>query len=294
MSSAPTNIPPYHLPLPINPSQDDYSSETHSPSTHHAVSLPKSISQTGGRWASDTTYTTGQDYQKDHPNSKPSSLPQPSKLSRRGSSPQKSPLRRLFHRNILPISPSTTSTFSSASATRSYEIYLYDYGSHSEIRFEPVINSPQTPSHVISNSMEESPNTGYRIACTKMTEKEVVLTCNNDRVEKVASLNFSVRGTWIKIMGEEGTAWLEEGDKGSDSQKIHLDGAIYQWAETTGLAMLVDLETRRKIAKLHFNVIARDKLMISEEGFDKLPLIIVSAAKVRSLLLYISVSHHEE
>ncbi|WVQ64445.1 uncharacterized protein L199_002611 [Kwoniella botswanensis] len=281
MSSAPTNIPSYHLPPPINQFHDDSSSNTHLPSTHHALSPPKTIWHTGRR-ASDTAYTTEQSHRKTHPNSKPSSLPHPSKLSRRGSSPQKSPLRRLFHRNILPISPSTTSTFSSASTTRSYEICLFDYGSHSVIRFEPVISSPQTPSHVLSNSMEESPITGYGIACSKKTEKEVVLTCKNDRGENVANLETSFRGTWIGIMGEEGNAWLEEGDKGSVSQKLHLDGAIYQWAETTGLSILVDLETRRKIAKLHFNVLARDKLVISEEGLDKLPLIIVSAAKLWS------------
>ncbi|WWC97428.1 hypothetical protein V866_004308 [Kwoniella sp. B9012] len=293
MSSAPTNIPSYHLPLPINTSQNDYSSNTHSLSTHYALSSPKPI-PLAGRRASDTAYTTEEHHRQHHPNTKPNAVPHPSKLFRRGSSPQKSPLRRLFNRNILPISPSTTSTFSSASTTRSFEIYLFDYGSHSEIRFEPVISSPQTPSRVLSNSMEESPITGYGIACTKMTEKEVVLTCKNDRGEKVASLKTSVKGTWIEIMGEEGDAWLEEGDKGSGSQKVHLDGAIYQWAETTGLSILVDLETRRKIAKLHFNVLARDKLVISEEGLDKLPLIIVSAAKVSSLLLYISASQHEE
>ncbi|WWD06197.1 hypothetical protein V865_004283 [Kwoniella europaea PYCC6329] len=281
MSSAPTNIPSFHLPLPINPSQDDYSSNTYSPSTYHALSPPKTIPLTGRR-ASDTAYTTEQDHRLDHPNTKPNSLPHPSKLSIRGSSPQKSPLRRLFHRNILPISPSTTSTFSSASTTRPFEIHPFDYGSHSEIRFEPVIASPQTPSHVLSNSMEESPITGYGIACTKMTEKEVVLTCKNDRGQQVASMKTSVRGTLIEIMGEEGNAWLEEGNNSLGGRKIHLDGAIYQWAETTGLAMLVDLESRRKLAKLHFNVLARDKLMISEEGLDNLPLIIISAAKLWS------------
>ncbi|WVW81410.1 hypothetical protein I302_103403 [Kwoniella bestiolae CBS 10118] len=245
---------------------------------HNASSASKPI-PTAGRRASETTHTMDESTKESF---KPTSLPLPA--TRRGSSPQKSPLRRLFSRNTLPISPSPSSTFGTAHNNRTYDIHLFDYGTHSEIRFEPFMQSPRTPSYLPTMDW---PITGYGIVCTKMTEKEVVLCCKDDRGVVVATLKTSIRGTDIEVSDWDETAWLEEGDKGSGCQKIHVDGAMYHWAEATGLAILVDLETRHKLAKLHFNVLARDRLTVSEEGLDVLPLIVVSAAKVSIIFMYV-------
>ncbi|WWC57726.1 uncharacterized protein I303_100260 [Kwoniella dejecticola CBS 10117] len=203
------------------------------------------------------------------------------------SPPSKSPLRRLFNRNILPSSPSSSSFFglrspsspsksTSLSHTVTFDIHLYDYGNHSEIRFEPNIHSPK---HKQYEGFSNHPWTGYNVSCTNMTERQVISSRKADDGDLVARLRTSARGTEIGMIGKKDAGWIEEGDQ-SGMKRLHFEGAVYQWTEAIGLAYLVNLENRRKIAKLHFNVLAKDKLVIVEGGLDILPVIFLSAAKL--------------
>ena len=51
-------------------------------------------------------------------------------------------------------------------------------------------------------------------------------------------------------------------------------------AESTGLAICVDLSTRQSLAKLHYKVLTRDRLVIQGEGLEQVPLLVITAAKV--------------
>ncbi|WWC85456.1 uncharacterized protein L201_000319 [Kwoniella dendrophila CBS 6074] len=204
-------------------------------------------------------------------------------------SPTKSPFRRLFSKTILPSSPSKTSLFpfgSLSSSTPStavksssnllFGIHLFDYGTHSEIRFEQGVEP-------IIKEREFSTSTAYSIACTSITEKGITLTCKDDKGISLARSRTSLRGTEIKIINDSNKKiWLEEGDHSVKAQRIHADGILYQWATSTGLAILIDLQTRQKLARLEFNVLAKDKLIITTAGLGKIPWIIISAAQVWS------------
>ncbi|WVF66668.1 hypothetical protein IAT40_001409 [Kwoniella sp. CBS 6097] len=200
-------------------------------------------------------------------------------------------------------SPSSAPT---KTASISYEIHLMDFPTHSELRFEPLskiapvsdrlsptrsqiqAKSARSPSSAMFPFATEQAQ-GYRIVCDVMNEKEVVLICADDRGSPMARLQTTARGSEIQVKGK-----LNEADeravmdqKEGGSQRIYAGDEVYNWTETTGLALLVNLDTRQSLAKIQYKMFAKDQLTLSGEGLECIPLIVLTAAKIWS-------EHHSE